>query len=220
MRGLGAGLLDCGPSSQGFFGPSVRCLLSLILLTICVTAAAQETLRYISDELAIVLRQRPSADAASLGALTSGARLQLLESDAASGYARVRTADGREGWVLERYLKAEPIARERLQRAEKALAAAEAELKKLREDHEKLLQDFSRISGGQPIAAPELVKEAEDLRARLEQRERELETLRRQSGARRAEQTTLLLGGGLVAGGFLLALLLRWLWPKRRWGDL
>jgi hypothetical protein len=36
----------------------------------------------------------------------------------------------------------------------------------------------------------------------------------------RASQRTLLIGGGLVAAGVLLALLLRWLWPKRRWGDL
>jgi SH3 domain protein len=205
-----------------------------------LTAAAQQPARYVSDELAIVLRGDPGNEGASLGVLTSGARVELLGAaggDNTNGYVRVRSADGREGWVLERYLKAEPIARDRLQRAEKALAAAQqdhaaarnelaeakAELKKVMEEHAKLVQDFSRIadSAGKPPALPaEVVKEAEDLRARIEQLEQERAGLLARVDSAGQEQRTLLLGGALVAGGVLLALLLHWLWPKRRWGDL
>jgi SH3 domain protein len=44
----------------------------------------------------------------------SGAELEVLESDAESGYSRVRTGGGTEGWVLTRYLMSEPAARDQL----------------------------------------------------------------------------------------------------------
>lgn len=187
-----------------------------------VTATAQDPVRYVSDEIPIALRSGPSADSAQSGALASGARLELLESN--GSYARVRTADGREGWVPQRYLASEPPARERLRRAEQqaaeagqALAQAQAELRQLREEQDKLLRDFSRIaeSGGAP---PALVREAEALRERvrvLEEAQAKLATAR-QAEAVLDRRRTLLTGGGLVAGGALLAWLLHWLWPRRR----
>ena len=197
-----------------------RSLITLLLLLANAAALAQGNVRYVTDELAIVLRDRPSGESASRGVVTSGTRVQVLENDAASGYAKVRTADGREAWILDRYLKKEPIAATRLERAEKDLAAAQAELKKLKDDHARLLTDFERISGGQPVASGEVLAEAEKLREQLKQNEKEVATMRSRYNLERSRQKTLLLGGGLVIVGGLLALLLRWLWPKRRWGDL
>jgi SH3 domain protein len=198
----------------------VRCSLLAPLLLVAAVAQAQDSVRYVSDEIAIVLRDAPRAEGGARGVVNSGARLTLLDATEQSGYVRVRTADGREGWILQRHLKKEPIARERAQRLEKELAAAQADLKKTRDDHARLLQDFSRISGGEPIASRELVEEAEQLRAQLKQKDLDVAALRKQYDAERASQQTLVIGGGLVAGGFLLALILRWLWPKKRWGDL
>lgn len=192
----------------------------LLLLATSAPALAQDTVRYVTDELAIVLRDTPSGEGASRGVLTSGARVVVLESRSASGYARVRTADGREAWILDRYLKAEPAARTRVDRAEKDLAAAQAELKKLKDDHARLLEDFSRISGGEPVASRELVAETEQLRAQLADNEKQAAALKERYSTARAKQQTLLLGGALVIAGLLAALLLRWLWPKKRWGDL
>lgn len=212
-----------------------RSIGMVCLLGISLAAAAQQPVRYVSDELAIVLRASAGSEGASLGVLTSGARVEVLSASAGSnGYAQVRAADGREGWVLERYLKDEPIARERLQRAEKELATArqdqaaarrelaetQAELKKTKDEHARLLQDFSRIAGNTPASSAAALKEAEQLRLRVQQLEQEQAQLLNEAGGARGEQRTLLLGGALVAGGVLLALLLHWLWPKRRWGDL
>jgi SH3 domain protein len=197
-----------------------RIALSLMLLAANTGALAQEQVRYVTDELAIALREGPSGDSASRGVLTSGARVVLLESRPGTGYARVRTGDGREAWIQEKYLKADPIARTRVERAEKDLAAAQAELKKLKEDHAKLLADFGRISGGEPIASREVVAEAETLRAEIKERDRQMAELRAKASAAGGQQRTLLLGGGLVLAGGLLALMLRWLWPRKRWGDL
>lgn len=195
-------------------------LLSMLLFAANTGALAQEQVRYVTDELAIALRDGPSGDSANRGVLTSGARVVLLESRPGTGYARVRTGDGREAWIQEKYLKADPIARTRVERAEKELAAAQAELKKLKEDHAKLLADFGRISGGEPIASREVVAEAESLRAQLAERDRQIAELRTKASAAGGQQRTLLLGGALVLAGGLLALLLRWLWPRKRWGDL
>ena len=191
----------------------------LLLAFFGASALAESDVRYVSDEITIVLRDTPRAEGGARGVVSSGNRVTVLGEDAASGYVRVRTADNREGWILQRHLKTEPIARERLQRAEKDLAAAQAELKKLQEEHAKLMQDFARISGGEPIASRELMDEVEKARAQLKQKDADVARLREQYDLERASQRTLLFGGALVAGGFLLALLLRLLWPKKRWGD-
>lgn len=195
-------------------------LLSMLLSAANTAVLAQEQVRYVTDELAIALREGPSGDSPTRGVLTSGARVELLESRPGTGYARVRIGDGREAWIQEKYLKPDPIARTRVERAEKELATAQAELKKLKEDHARLLADFGRISGGEPIASGELVAEVETLREQLAERDRQMAELRARSGTEGARQRTLLLGGALVLAGGVLALLLRWLWPRRRWGDL
>lgn len=193
--------------------------LTILLLAFCSVAAHAEEVRYVSDEITIVLRDTPRAEGAPRGVVASGHRVTVLGVDEGSGYARVRTADKREGWILQRHLKAEPIARDRVQRLEKDLAAAQAEVRKLQEERAKLMQDFSRISGGEPIASRELIEETEKLRAQLKQKDEDVAALRLQYDLRRASQRTLLLGGALVAGGVVLALLLRLLWPRKRRGD-
>ena len=47
--------------------------------------------------------------------VSSGMQLEVLERDGDSGYSRVRTPGGTEGWVLTRYLMNEPSAREQLE---------------------------------------------------------------------------------------------------------
>ena len=196
----------------------MRILGLLLLLPLATAAFAQSDARYVTDELQIVLRDTPRAEGAPRGVVSSGARLAVVDGEPVDGYVRVRTAENVEGWILERHLKKEPIARERAQRAEKDLAAAQAELKKLKEDHARLMADFQRISGGEPIASRELLQQADELKAQLERKDREVAAMRERYDLARASQRTLVLGGLLVAGGFLLALLLRWLWPRRRWG--
>lgn len=199
----------------------MRRIALLLLLAASAHAHAQEQVRYVTDELAIALRSGPAGEGPARGVLTSGARVVVIERRADTGYARVRTGDGREAWIQEKYLVDAPIARARVERAEKDLAAAQAELGKLKEDHARLLEDFARISGGEPVASREVIAEADGLRQQLKERDEQVAALRARAGSERGRQVQLLLGGGLVVAGGLLALLLRWLWPsKRRYGDL
>ena len=70
---------------------------------------------WVSDEFEVTLRSGPSTGNAIQLMVGSGTRLEVLERDADTGYSRVRTQGGTEGWVLTRYLMREPSAREQLQ---------------------------------------------------------------------------------------------------------
>jgi SH3 domain protein len=86
-------------------------LLGLLLLSVAESRAQSA---WVSDEFEITLRTGPSTSNEIRLMLGSGTRLEVLERDADSGYARVQTTGGTEGWVLIRYLMGEPAAREQL----------------------------------------------------------------------------------------------------------
>jgi len=76
------------------------------------TAAAESA--WVSDQFEITLRSGPSTSNAIELMLKSGAQLEVLERDPETGYSRVRTSGGTEGYVLTRYLMNEPAARDQL----------------------------------------------------------------------------------------------------------
>ena len=86
-------------------------LLAALLLP--VHAVAEPA--WVTDQFEITLRSGPSTSNAIQLMVSSGTRLEVLERDADSGYTRVRTQGGTEGWVLTRYLMNEASAREQLQ---------------------------------------------------------------------------------------------------------
>ena len=98
-----------------------RALLLCLLLN---AAAALADQAWVSDEFEITLRSGPSTSNAIQLMVSSGMELEVLERDAQSGYSRVRTPGGTEGWVLTRYLMDERSAREQLQRLTSQLTSA------------------------------------------------------------------------------------------------
>jgi SH3 domain protein len=85
----------------------------VLAISIVGDAAIAES-AWVSDRFEITLRSGPSTSNAIQLMIGSGAELEVLESDAESGYSRVRTGGGTEGWVLTRYLMSEPAARDQL----------------------------------------------------------------------------------------------------------
>src|SRR5210317_496195 len=82
-------------------------------LLLVSTATADSA--WVTDQFEITLRSGPSTSNAIQLMVSSGTELEALERDADSGYTRVRTQGGTEGWVLTRYLMNEASAREQLQ---------------------------------------------------------------------------------------------------------
>ena len=94
----------------------IKSTLHFVLITLIFAAsAAVAAPAWVSDEFEITLRSGPSTGNAIQLMVSSGMQLEVLERDADSGYSRVRTPGGTEGWVLTRYLMNERSAREQLQ---------------------------------------------------------------------------------------------------------
>ncbi len=88
------------------------------------SSAAIAAPAWVTDQFEITLRSGPSTSNAIQLMIDSGLRLEVLERDADSGYTRVRTPGGTEGWVLSRYLMSEPSAREQLAKLSSQLTNA------------------------------------------------------------------------------------------------
>lgn len=87
--------------------------IGLLVLLPATQAAAQSM--WVSDQFEVMLRTGPSTNNAIERMLPSGTALEVIERDDETGYTRVRTAAGTEGWVLTRYLMNEASAREQLE---------------------------------------------------------------------------------------------------------
>ena len=217
---------------------------ALLCLLLLVASAATAQTRYVSDRLEITLRTGTSTQHSIIRMLPSGARLEVLETDAASGYSRVRAADGTEGWVLTRYLMDQPAARDRLASAQQRLeslnarvAELTAELEVLRGERSLLetersgleaelaelrleLDQIRRVSA----SAVEIDRANRDLRTRLAAAEQAGDAMRAEIAElrRNTQRDWFLAGAGVLLAGLVLGIVLPRLKLRRRsrWGDL
>jgi SH3 domain protein len=102
-----------------------RVIVLCASLFVSLTAFGESV--WVSDQFEVTLRTGPSTGNAIQRMIPSGTELEFLEEDAESGYSRVMTPGGTEGWVLSRYLMPEPAARERLALLTQQLTNANAE---------------------------------------------------------------------------------------------
>ncbi|PXX12813.1 SH3 domain protein [Nitrosomonas ureae] len=98
-------------------------LISLIVCFPYAVSISAET-RYVSDQLEVTFRRGPTLSHAILRMLKSGTPVEVLENDAKTGHTRVKIANGTEGWILSRYLSAEPDARSQLEKMVKQIDLA------------------------------------------------------------------------------------------------
>ncbi|MFL2528516.1 MAG: TIGR04211 family SH3 domain-containing protein [Candidatus Azotimanducaceae bacterium] len=83
---------------------------------------------YIRDVIYVPLRGGQSSEHRILhNGLRSGTRLELVEENTESGYSRVRTETGKEGWIPNQYLVSQPIAADLLDQRERRLKALDQE---------------------------------------------------------------------------------------------
>ena len=98
--------------------------------------------------------------------LKSGLQLERLELNKDTGYSRIRTADGIEGWLQSQYLVTEPIAQQRLEGISAELSSLQAEhqqtllrLRDLREANETMSSEISTLNDSRQ----QLSKQLEDI---------------------------------------------------------
>jgi SH3 domain protein len=200
---------------------------------------------YVTDEFRITLRSGESATHRILRMLPTGQRLEVLSKNEESGYSKVRTPTGQEGFVLSRQLLNQPVARDRLAAAEaevRALKAAPGELRSrlatLTEEHRELRQEHDALQRAktqvdQEFAALQrtasnsvrIANERNELRKRVTALTREVEDIKQLNREleNKTAQNWFLIGGGVVVGGIILGLILPHLRVRRRksdWGSL
>ena len=195
--------------------------------------AAAET-RYVSDMLEITMRSGKGTSYGITRMLRSGTAVQVLETDKEAGYTRVRTNNGKEGWVLSRFLMNGRASRERLAAAEKSLAELELENRKLTTAMSALTDEKTSLeislgelegetkSVGQELAeikrtassALAIDSENKDLKNRLVSLERQLQTVQQenQSLKDRTARDWFMVGAAVVLLGIIIGLII----PKIR----
>ena len=209
--------------------------LGLLGIGALLPIAAMAEAVWVSDQFEVMLRTGPATSNAIERMLTSGTELDVVERDAESGYSRVRTLAGTEGWVLTRYLMSEPSAREQLATLSSQLSNASergssmgAQLEAIRNEQR---QSESQIRS--------LEKERDDLRSELEEIKRtaanvlaisnqnqnlqqqltafeiQVDTLEKENGELAGQSTRdwFITGALVLVGGILLGLIL----PRMRW---
>ena len=135
--------------------------LFVFVIALASSAAAIADRVYVRDNLYVPLRGGQSSEHRILHrGLRSGTELERLETNEDSGYTRVRTEGGLEGWLQTQYLVEEPIAAMQLDDMKAQLEQLESEhqqtllrLRELREANEGLA-----ASQGSPWFVLEMTK--------------------------------------------------------------
>lgn len=218
--------------------------IAFVILMLCTTSVFANT-AYVTDELKITMRTGESATHRIVRMLPTGEKLTVLSTNKASGYSKVRTAGGTQGFVLTRQLVDQPVARDRLAAAEaevKALKAAPGELSsrlaKLREEHKSLRKAHEELKSAKTLVdqqfaalqrtssnAVRIANERNELRKQVASLRREVEDVKQQNREleNKTAQNWFLIGAGVVVGGIILGLILPHLRVRRRkssWGSL
>ncbi len=211
-------------------------IIVLVLTLISTRVWAQEA--WITDQLEVPIRSGESNEYRILRFLDSGTQIEVVSRNTSTGYSLIRDAQGRDGYVLTRYLEREPTASKRLESMRSELAQIRddaangtARIAQLREQlaqatdernaarnalasTEAELSEIKRVSGD-TLAIFEANK---NLRAQLEILEDEAALLRSDNItlADDRDKMFMLIGAGLVLLGLVLGLILPNLRRRRR----
>jgi SH3 domain protein len=214
-----------------------RLLISIFFILSSVAAAQARTV-WVDDQLYLPVRAGAGTQYRIIeNAVPSGTPLELLETTD-SGYTRVRTPKGNEGWVSSQYLSDTPIAKDRLKQANRQLEQAQKELTQTKEELASVTKERDSLANSESSLSDRSASLQEELKRvksisadaiNLNRRNRELreenqkirndlEVLTAENERLEAskESDFMLLGAGLVLGGVLLALIIPMLKPTRK----
>jgi len=207
-----------------------------LIAMLLATSATAETV-YVDDVIYVPMRSGQGTQYRIIvPGVRSGTPLEVL--DRGEEHVRVRLPDGKEGWIAQRYITNEPIARDRLERVNEQLEEANrrvanfddqiSEVRNARDEYAREAEELASRN-------EELQRELEEITAvssnalQLEERNQELEqsnqklrndlevlTAEKERLEDKSDSDFMLLGAGLVFFGMVLAVLVPMLKPTRK----
>lgn len=179
-----------GPDSIG--GLTLRALLLAViaLTSLSATSGLAQEAWVVDKEVSLTLRTGAGTQYRIIDNLTTGDVATILARE--EGWTKVRTADGKEGWVSAGFLQASP--------------PAQVELERMERDTEELRRQVAELSGrATDLLATKVELESGDEEQRLEIDRLTRENYELSAGARWPEWIT---GAGIVLVGMALGALL------------
>lgn len=214
-----------------------RLILGLTLALMFSGTASSATL-WLIDELWVNVRTGAGDQFRILKTIPSGTRMETLQDETENGYYNVRTEEGIEGWIPERFVQDEPTAglqladlvaeRDRLQEQVTELderytsllgdrGDVTGELDTLRSENQRLTTELREIT--------QVSEDAINLDQRNQQLSEENASLRNELDVARQnlantretrESRMLIAGGSLIVIGLIMGVLLPKVRSKRR----
>jgi uncharacterized protein YgiM (DUF1202 family) len=179
------------PNSSGDLNLRAWMALSVIaLMTLSTTAAHAQDAWVMDKEVSLTLRTGAGTQYRIIGSLSTGDVTTVLSRT--DGWTKVRTAEGKEGWVSAGFLQSSPPARIKLE-----LMARNTE------ELQKQVSELSEKTTGLRVAKDELESDDEAQLLEIDRLTRENYEL--SAGARWPEWIT---GAGIVLAGMALGALL------------
>ena len=216
---------------------ATRTLGLFIALAIQVLVAGNSAAEpaWVSDQFEIMLRTGPSTSNEIRLMVGSGTQLEVLETDAETGYSHVRTPRGTDGWVLSRYLMGEPAAREQLEQLTTQLTSATAEgssmssqLSAIRGEYDTATRRISDLENERQTLQDELTEikrtaadvlavdsQNKELRQQLTDADIRIDILEQENGdlSKQTRRNWFITGALVLFAGVLVGLIL----PRMRW---
>ncbi len=210
-------------------------VICFFILQMCISLSANAKTAYVTDTMNHMLRSGDSNQSKILTMLPSGTKLTVISENKTTGYSKVKTSSGKEGYILTRHTLKQPISQWYLDIANKKIEA-------LQKENELITNQRNQFNNAEntPASDQELTQERDNLlnelnqlrqtaanaiqlkndRAHLLERvisvERELEQVKRENMSLEdnTNQDWFLYGGMLS----LFSIILGFILPKLSWG--
>lgn len=164
--------------------------------------------RWVSDSLNTWVRSGPSDGYRIVGALRSGQKVELLQTQ--GDWSQVRGEGGDRVWILSSDLQAQPGQAERLPQLEQQVANLSAELASINETWETRVQGMQETLDSRAALIEQLEQNRAQLNAELSEARSELREVQARLGEENNEMLMryMVYGGSIAGAGLLVGLIL------------
>ena len=121
----------------------LREIVLIGVFVICFTAFGNTETMYVTDTIKLTLRSGPSTEHKILAVVESGREVEILESG--EEWSLVKLENGKEGYVLARYLLPDPTHRVRLEQLQKKHKALTEQAAALLEENTSLRDENNKL---------------------------------------------------------------------------